>query len=103
MTVGGLEFVLSSHENGRPKERTKTFIGREYFLPMSVLFFFGFILYFFYFRGHQTNISFFKFIPFMLIIFGILALILGIRKLYQNEIIKVDGQGITIVKGKAGK
>ncbi len=100
----GLEFVLSSHKEGRPKGMTiMTTLIFYVLIGVVLLISGGYTYYHFYTQKLNIDLGFFKFIPFMLIIFGFIALILGIRNIQKHETIKVDRNGITINQGNKTK
>jgi hypothetical protein len=100
----GSEFVLSTHENGRPKVRTILTTLIYYVIIGVVLLISGFYTYYrFYVEKFDVYLGVFKFIPFMLLIFGFIAIILGIRNVQIHETIKVDRYGITINQGNKSK
>jgi hypothetical protein len=96
----GLEFVLSTHEMGRPKGRIIMITLVYYVIIGVVLLISGG---YFYIEKLDIDLGFFKFIPFMLITFGFIAIILGIRNIQKHETIKVDRYGITIDQGNKSK
>jgi hypothetical protein len=105
MTKTDLQFILSTHENGKPKKRFLRTIITEYFPVAFFLIAFGIYMLYTSKDNNSDYIGFlvFDFIGYMLILFGVLLLILGIKKLRQPETIKVDDYGITIVRGNKEK
>jgi hypothetical protein len=99
----GLEFILSTHEDGRPKGRFLIHTAIEYFIVSAVLFGLGLFLYYYIYIKADVDVGVFSFMPFMLITFSLLTLILGIRNLQSQETIKVDEYGVTITKGRKTK
>lgn len=104
MIDNGLEFVLSTHEQGRPKGRIILTTLIYYVIFGVVLLISGvYTYYLFYTEKLDIDLGFFKFIPFMLIIFGFIVIILGIRNIQKHETIKIDRYGITINQGNKFK
>jgi len=100
----GLEFVLSTHEENRPKGRLLFHTTLQYFIISAIMFVLGIVLYNqFFIHELRHDLEVLKFIPFMLFFFGFIALILGILNIQRHETIKVDDNGITITKGKDTK
>ena len=99
-----LKYVLSTHEEGRPKGRTiMTTLIFYVLIGVVLLISGGYTYYHFYTEKLDIDLGFFKFIPFMLIIFGFIAIILGIINIQKHETIKVDRYGITINQGNKSK
>jgi hypothetical protein len=73
------------------------------FIGVVLLIFGAYTYYRFFVEKLEINLGFFKFIPFMLIIFGFIALILGLINIQKHETIKVDRYGITITQGNKSK
>jgi hypothetical protein len=104
VTDTGLEFVLSTHEEGRPKGMTiMTTLIFYVLIGVVLLISGGYTYYHFYTEKLNIDLEFFKFMPFMLIIFGFIVLILGIRNIQKHETIIVDRKGITINHGNKYK
>jgi hypothetical protein len=73
------------------------------FIGLVLLISGAYTYYRFFVEELEIDLGFFKFIPFMLIIFGFIAIILGLINIQKHETIKVDGYGITITKGNKSK
>lgn len=100
----GLEFVLSTHEENRPKGRLLVHTTLQYLIISAIMFVLGIVLYNqFFIHELRHDLEVLKFIPFMLFFFGFIALLLGILNIQRHETIKVDDNGITITKGKDTK
>lgn len=99
----GLEFVLSTHKEGRPKGMTIMTTLIYVIIGLILLISGGYTYYHFYTEKLNIDLGFFKFIPFMLIIFGFIVLSLGIINIQKHETIKVDRDGITINQGNKSK
>jgi hypothetical protein len=97
------EFILSTHEKGKLKRKVmiNTIIG--YFLVSLFLFGLGLYVYYFLYIQNDFNVGIFWFMPYLLILLGFFALLLGIYNLRFEETIKVDTQGIAITKGRTTK
>jgi len=104
MLLDKMETVLSTHKIGGPKKSFLLHSILHYFVIAVILIVSGIILF------NQLNIQdlrsdleILRFIPIMLIIFGVIVLVLGILNIQRHETIKLDNSGITIIKGKKTK
>ena len=95
----GLEYILSTYEEGRPNKRLLLNTIFYYFIIAGVLIIGSFYI---YNTDWKIDMSFFTYIPHMFFAFGILLIILGIRYLRPEKIIIRD-QGIEVNIGKKKK
>lgn len=100
-----MDFTLSTHDEfNQPKRQLKGHTFLEYlllgfiFLVIGIIFF-----YFFYLKNYADLLGPFIFIPYLLIIFGFIVIILGIRNLRHKETININSSGVTIFNGNKTK
>jgi|GEM_PF-3217169 len=94
------EFILSTHVDGRQRNRN-LFHNIIWYFPFVVIFIvFALILYFDVFtKDLPIDLWLFEYIPHLLIFLAIILIILGIRAITKEIAIKVDHYGITIKNG----
>jgi hypothetical protein len=100
----GLEYVLSSWDEGRPKKRLLFLTIVEYFVVGGILIVFSFVLLDKYSPEGMSSFwqldwTVFQYVSVLFLFLGVVAILFGIRNLIP-ETITVSNQGITISKGK---
>lgn len=94
------EFILSTHVNGRQRNRNLFHNIISYFPFVIIFIVFGLILYFDVFtRDLPIDLWLFEYIPHLFIFLAIILIVLGIRAIIKEIAIKVDHYGITIKNG----
>jgi len=96
MVLTSSEFVLSTHEEGRPKKSIVLNTSFGYFGVSIIFFIFGIYGYLTYSKDSVISTA----ITFFFIVLGLITLVLGVVNISRVETIKVNDFGISITKGK---